>query len=330
MTDVVKMEIDGNTHEFPVIKGSEGEKPIDISKLRSSTGYITLDNGFGNTGSCQSGITFLNGEEGILRYRGYPIEQLANKSSFQEVAYLLLNGELPSQDQLKSFRSKITEHSTLPAGMSRMIDQFPNDTHPMGVTSAMLSSLTAFYPEYVTKTNLSDDDITELYAQLMGEAKVIISQFYRKTKGLPSVPTNGELSYAGDFLNMMFGGEGGNEVSAAVMDAFDVLLTLHADHEQNCSASTVRVVGSSKVNLFAATSAGVDALWGQSHGGANQAVLEMLEAIQEDGGGYKKFIDKAKDKSDPFRLMGFGHRVYKKFDPRATIIKKPVIQFLSN
>lgn len=322
MSDVVKLEIEGKSYELPVITGSEGEKAIDISSLRSSTGYITLDNGFGNTGSCQSAITFLNGEEGILRYRGYPIEQLAKKSPFQEVAYLLLNGELPNQSQLTTFKSKITENSMLPKGMFKMLEQFPHSTHPMAVTSAMFSALTAFYPEYVKKSDLTKEEMTNLFCQLMGQAKVLISQFYRNTKGLKPVATNGKLTYAGDFLNMMFGGETGVEVSSAVSDAFDILLTLHADHEQNCSASTVRVVGSSKVNLFASVSSGVDALWGQSHGGANQAVLEMLEAIQEDGGGYKKFIDKAKDKNDPFRLMGFGHRVYKKFDPRATIIKE--------
>ena len=322
MTDFVKIQIEDTTHEFPVVEGSEGEKAIDISALRASTGYITLDNGFGNTGSCQSGITFLNGEEGILRYRGYPIEQLAIKGSFQEIAYLLLNGELPSQTELKNFKSKITAHSSIPKEMTNIINQFPNSTHPMAVASAMFSSLAAFYPEWVSKTELTDEDILNLYTQTMGQAKAIISQFYRKTQGLSPVATNGNLTYAGDFLNMMFGGEGGKEVSKAVSDAFDILLILHADHEQNCSASTVRVVGSSKVNLFASVSAGVDALWGQSHGGANQAVLEMLEAIQQDGGGYQKFIAKAKDKNDPFRLMGFGHRVYKKFDPRATIIKE--------
>jgi citrate synthase len=322
MADVVKVEIEGKTYELPVITGSEGEKAIDISKLRASSGYITLDNGFGNTGSCQSAITFLNGEEGILRYRGYPIEQLAQKSSFQEVAYLLLNGELPSQSELSNFKNKITENSKLPEGMYKLIDQFPNSTHPMGVASSMFAALSAYYPEFVSKTELSTAEMNDLFCQLMGQAKVIISQFYRKTQGLSPVSTNGNLSYAGDFLNMMFGGETGKEVSSAVSDAFDVLLTLHADHEQNCSASTVRVVGTSKVNLFGSVSAGINALWGQSHGGANQAVLEMLEAIQADGGGYQKFIEKAKDKNDPFRLMGFGHRVYKKFDPRATIIKK--------
>ena len=322
MSDVVKIDIEGNSYELPVITGSEGEKAVDLSTFRSTTGYITLDNGFGNTGSCKSAITFLNGEEGILRYRGYPIEQLAKRSSFQEVAYLLLNGELPSQSQLNNFKSKITENSSLPEGMHNLINSFPDSTHPMGVTSSMFAALTAYYPELVTKTNLNQEEMNNLFCQLMGQVKVIISQFYRKTQGLDPVATNGELSYAGDFLNMMFGGETGKDVSKAVSDAFDVLLTLHADHEQNCSASTVRVVGTSKVNLMASVSAGVNALWGQSHGGANQAVLEMLEAIQKDGGDYKKFVDKAKDKNDPFRLMGFGHRVYKKFDPRATIIKE--------
>ncbi len=321
MSDVVKITYGDQEYELPVVKGSENELGIDISKFRAASKMITLDNGFGNTGSCSSEITFLNGEEGILRYRGYPIEQLSEDASFEEVAYLLLKGDLPSKSELDAFISLVNEFNAIPEGLQQTIETFPADAHPMGVLSSCLSMLPAYYPEYVKKTNLSDDEMLKNIAQIMGQTKAILAYFYRHSKGEEHVSSNPELSFAADFLHMMLS-KNGKDVPEEVSKAFDTLLVLHADHEQNCSASAVRVVGSSKVNLFAAVSAGVNALWGPLHGGANQAVLEMLEAIQEDGGDYEKYIAKAKDKNDPFRLMGFGHRVYKRFDPRARIIKK--------
>ena len=318
--EVAKLELDGKTIELPVITGSENEKAIDIRKLRAETGYITLDNGFMNTGSCQSNITFLDGEKGILRYRGYPIEQLAEHSSFVEVAYLLNFGKLPTKTELDFFYEKVTSFATLPEGITKIIDQMPNDAHPMGVVSAVTSSLSAFYPEFLTSP-LDPVNRERAIAQLMAQVKIITSYFYRKTVGKAPHRSHPSLGFSKDFLNMMFFEEG-KEVDDEVANALDVLFILHADHEQNCSASTVRVIGSSDANIFATISGGIDALWGQLHGGANQRVLEMLEQIQNAGGDYKKFIEKAKDKNDSFRLMGFGHRVYKNFDPRATIIKK--------
>lgn len=318
--DVVKLEVKGKTYEFPVVTGTENEKAIDISGLRAKTGYVTLDHGFVNTGSCCSEVTYLNGEKGVLRYRGYPIEQLAEKSNFTEVAWLLNYKELPSQDQLKQFEKELAQFSTLPEGLTRLLDQFPKNSHPMAVISSGLTALSAFYPEF-----LSSDPSEELrhraLVQGMAQLKMMMTHFYRRTQGLDPVKSNQDLSYSADFLHLMFS-KNGTEVDAEVAKALDVLLILHADHEQNCSTSTVRVVGSGQANVFASLSAGVNALWGPSHGGANQAVLEMLEQIQENGGDYKKFIGKAKDKQDSFRLMGFGHRVYKNFDPRAKIIKK--------
>lgn len=320
MTKMAKIELEGTVHEFPIIEGSEGEKAIDISKLRGSTGYITLDNGFANTGSCESNITFLNGEQGILRYRGYPIEQLAEHSRFMEVAYLLNYGELPTAEQLKKYEASVEEYAYLPVGICKMLDHYPKDAHPMGVAASVTSALSSFYPS-VLNPNLSEEEMDRCNVQMMAQMKIIISYFYRRTQGLEPLASTPGMGLAEDFLKMMFYKEGFS-VDPEIAKALDVLLILHADHEQNCSASTVRVVGSSLANVFAATSAGIDALWGQLHGGANQAVLEMLSQIQEGGGDHKKFIAKAKDKNDPFRLMGFGHRVYKNFDPRAKIIKK--------
>lgn len=320
MSQSVKLEIDGKTHELPIVEGTEKERAIDISKLRATTKLVTLDNGYMNTGSCQSAITFLDGEKGILRYRGYPIEQLAQRSNFTEVAYLLNEGELPSSSELKDFDRQVAEFSTLPAGISQMLDQFPVNAHPMGVLASGIAALSAFYPEYLTPEPGLDLQRRAL-PQLMGQVKTMMAHFYRRSHGQDPVRTAQSLSYAGDFLHLMFSKKG-SEVDADVARALDVLLTLHADHEQNCSTSTVRVVGSSHANVFATISAGVSALWGQLHGGANQAVLEMLEGIQKDGGDHKKALERAKDKSDSFRLMGFGHRVYKNFDPRAKIIKK--------
>lgn len=320
MTDVAKLDLGDKKIDLPIITGSEGEKGLDISALRKETGYITLDNGFVNTGSCKSAITFLDGEKGILRYRGYPIEQLAEKSSFLEVSYLLKFGELPSKKDLDFFEEKITSFATLPEGITNMLDQFPKDAHPMAVMSATTAALAGFYPEFL-KTPLTDVQRDRAFAQMLAQLKIIAAYFYRRSQGKEPRRSHPSLGFSKDFLNMMFFEEG-KEIDDEVAKALDILFILHADHEQNCSASTVRVIGSSQANVFATISGGIDALWGPLHGGANQKVLEMLEEIQAAGGDYKKFLEKAKDKNDSFRLMGFGHRVYKNFDPRATIIKK--------
>ena len=317
--EVAKLTLGDKTLDIPVIIGSEGERGLDIKALRAETGLITLDNGFVNTGSCTSAITFLNGEKGILRYRGYPIEQIAEKSSFMETSYLLNNGKLPNNAEYEEFYKKVSSYRELPEGVLNIIKQFPNDAHPMGVVGAATSSLSAFYQSYLNAP-LTSDQREEAICQLLAQVKTIAAAFYRQTQGKAPIASNPELGYTKDFLNMMFGEE--KEISDEVANALDVLFILHADHEQNCSASTVRVIGSSQANVFASIAGGIDALWGQLHGGANQRVLEMLEEIDKAGGDYKKFISKAKDKEDPFRLMGFGHRVYKNFDPRATIIKQ--------
>lgn len=319
MSETAKLVLGEQTVELPIIVGSEGEKAIDITKLRSTTGFITLDNGYMNTGSCTSDVTFLNGEKGILRYRGYKIEDLAAKSNFIETSYLLVNGELPTARQLEFFKEKITSFATLPNGITRMLDTFPRDAHPMGVLSSTVSALSAYYPDFL-EPNMTDTEKDRMVAQLMAQVKVIMAYFYRRTKGEDPVRSHPSFGYCADFINMMHY-KPGYEVDHEVAKALNVLLILHADHEQNCSASTVRMVGSSNANIFATISAGIDALWGPLHGGANQAVLEMLETIKKNGGDYKKFIKKAKDKNDSFKLMGFGHRVYKNFDPRANIIK---------
>ena len=320
MGKTAKLEIDGKQYELPLIEGSEGEPAIDIRTLRQVTGHITLDNGFLNTGSCMSKITFLDGEKGILRYRGYPIEQLAERSSFVEVAWLLNFGELPSKKTLELFRERMGAFSVLPEGVIRIVKSFPLNAHPMGVVAAATSSLCAFYPEYL-KTPLSEEDRERAIIQLMAQVKIIAAHFYRHSVEKSIRSSNPKLGYAADLLNMMFESES-ERSEPKVIKALDTLLILHADHEQNCSASTVRVIGSSQANIFATIAGGINALWGQLHGGANQRVLEMLEEIKKAGGNYKTFIEKAKDKNDPFRLMGFGHRVYKTFDPRAVIIKK--------
>ncbi len=311
--------IDGKSVQLPIIEGTEGEKALDISKLRAQTGYVTLDPGFKNTGSTQSKITFLDGEKGILHYRGYPIEELAEKSDFIEVSYLLIYGELPTKAQYDKFSNSINRHNNLHEDFKTILSGFPSTAHPMGVLSAMVSSLTAFYPGAI-KADIDDTDIT--ISRLMGKLPALAAWAYRNSKGFPfSYPS--DKDYCSNFLEMMFKQPNkAYEIDPVVVKALNVLLILHADHEQNCSTSTVRVVGSSHASLFASISAGINALWGPLHGGANQAVLEMLEAIKNDGGDTKKFLAKAKDKNDPFRLMGFGHRVYKNFDPRARIIKK--------
>lgn len=311
-----KLDLGEKTIELDVMKGTEGEMAIDISKLRAATGFITYDNGLGNTGACTSEITFIDGEKGILKHRGYTIEELCEKSSFLEVSYLLIKGKLPSDSELNNFAKKISEHGKLPEGIKTLIKSFPKEAHPMGIASASMVALSGYYPNLIDQ-DLTDAQKEEIFPLLLGQFKSICAAVYRHGQGKEIVESNPNLDYVSDFLYMMTGSEPNKDVAKSL----DVLLILHADHEQNCSASTVRVVGSSKANLFASISSGIDALWGPLHGGANQAVLEMLEAIAKDGGGYEKFIAKAKDKDDSFRLMGFGHRVYKNFDPRAKVIK---------
>jgi len=321
MSDKAILEIDGNKYEFPIITGTENERAIDIKALRGATGGVTtIDPGYKNTGSCESAITFLNGEEGILRYRGYSIEELADKADFLEVAYLLIFGELPSQAQLDKFHGDIKAHSHVDEDVKKILDGFPKSAHPMGVLSSLTSALIAFNPSSVNIEN--DEDMYNAIVKIMGKFPVLVAWALRKREGQPLDYGDDSLGYVDNILKMMFKKPNADyEVDPVVSNALDKLLILHADHEQNCSTSTVRIVGSSHAGLFASLSAGISALWGPLHGGANQAVLEMLEAIKEDGGDTKKYMSKAKDKSDPFRLMGFGHRVYKNFDPRAKIIK---------
>ena len=313
-----KLEYDGKEYELPTVVGTEGEVGLDISKLRAQSKAVTLDGGYGNTGSCQSGITFIDGEKGILRYRGYPIEQIAEQGSFPEVCYLLLEGDLPTKDQLREFDDGLTYHSMLHEDMKKFFEGYPPTAHPMAILSSMVASLSAYYPGANLEANV-DVNIMRLLAK-----SITIAAFsYKKSIGQPFMYPRNDLSYTARFLNMMFAVPAEPyEVNPVLERALNMLLILHADHEQNCSTSTVRMVGSSGANLYASIAAGICALWGPLHGGANQKVIEMLRMIQEDGGGYQKFVDKAKDKNDDFRLMGFGHRVYKNFDPRARILKK--------
>jgi len=324
------LEVDGKRYEFPVLIGTENEIAIDIKALRGVTnGITTLDPGFKNTSSCESAITFLDGEKGILRYRGYSIEELADKSDFLEVAYLLIFGELPTEEQKLKFHRDIQKTSLVDEDIKKILDGFPKSAHPMGVLSALTSALTAFNPKSVNVE--SEEDMYRAICKILGKFPVLVAWAYRKEEGLPLAYGDNSLGYVENFIKMMF--ELPNEeykMNPVVVDALDKLLILHADHEQNCSTSTVRVVGSSHAGLFASISAGISALWGPLHGGANQAVIEMLEAIKEDGGDYQKYIAKAKDKNDPFRLMGFGHRVYKNFDPRANIIKVAAEEVLAD
>lgn len=321
MPDIAKLQIGDNSYEFPLVKGSENEVAIDIKTLRGTTnGVITIDPGYKNTGSCKSGITFLDGEKGILRYRGYAIEDLAEKADFLEVAYALIFGDLPTKEQLEKFDADIKSNSIVDEDVKKIIDAFPKNAHPMGVLSSLTSALVAFNPSSVNVD--SEEEMYNAIVKIMGKFPVLVAWAMRKKQGLPLNYGSKSLGYVANIMKMMF--EQPNEAYDAnpvIKDALNKLLILHADHEQNCSTSTVRIVGSSHAGLFASLSAGISALWGPLHGGANQAVLEMLEAIKEDGGDTKKYMAKAKDKNDPFRLMGFGHRVYKNFDPRATIIK---------
>lgn len=328
MSETAKLILDGKTYELPIITGSENEKAIDISKLRSTTGYITLDTGYKNTGSTVSKITFLDGEEGILRYRGYPIEQLAEEATFLEVAYLLIYGDLPNQKQIKFFEDSVTNHTLVHEDLRRIFEAFPTGAHPMGVLSAMLASLSTYYPE-AQNPNRSIEAIDLTMHRLVAKIPTLAAQAYKNSLGQPGVYPKNSYGYVENFLHMMFALPTTDyEVDPVVASALNKLLILHADHEQNCSTSTVRIVGSSQANLYSSISAGVAALWGPLHGGANQAVIEMLEMIKADGGNIDKWIDRAKDKNDSFRLMGFGHRVYKNFDPRARIIKKSCDQVL--
>ncbi len=322
MSEIAKLELGGKVFEFPVITGTENEKAIDISKLRSETGYITLDKGYKNTGSCLSEITFLDGEEGILRYRGYPIEELAEDASFLEVAYLILKGELPTISQLKEFEQTIDKHTLVHEDMKRFFEAYPAKAHPMGILASMICSMSTFYPES-QDPHRSKEAFELTKFRILAKLPTLAAMVYKNSMRHPFMyPKNG-LGYVENFMHMMYGMPTEDYTpNPIIAKALNKLLILHADHEQNCSASTVRIVGSSQANLYASISAGISALWGPLHGGANQAVIEMLEMIQNDGGDVDKWILKAKDKDDSFRLMGFGHRVYKNFDPRATIIKK--------
>ena len=319
MANTARLEVNEISIDLPLVIGSESEIGIDISKLRSQTKAITLDPGFVNTGSCESGITYLDGENGILRYRGYPIEQLAEKSNFLEVSYLLIYGELPTNQQLNDFEYNVKQHTLLHEDVRHIYQAFPKDAHPMAILSSIVCALSTFYPDF----SATDSDAVDLAIwRLMGKLPTIAAWSYKKNIGQPFVYPINEFTYTKNFLNMLFGVPTTNyEVPEEFVKALNVLFILHADHEQNCSTSTVRLVGSSEANLFASISTGIAALWGPLHGGANQAVLEMLKQIHNDGGDVQKFVKLAKDKASGFRLMGFGHRVYKNFDPRATILK---------
>lgn len=322
MSEIAEIILDGKKFEFPVITGTEGEKAIDISKLRDETGYVTLDTGYKNTGATKSAITFLDGESGILKYRGYPIEQIAEKSTFIEVAYLLIYGELPTKTELDNFNHEISRHTLIHEDMKKFFDGYPSKAHPMGQLVSLVCSLSSFYPESLNANPTAEDQNLTII-KLLAKMSTIVSWIHKKSLGHPLIYPQNKLDYVSNFLNMTFANRTEDyTVDPVVVDAMNKLLILHADHEQNCSTSTVRIVGSSDANLYASVASGISALWGPLHGGANQAVIEMLEAIKADGGDADKWLAKAKDKNDPFRLMGFGHRVYKNFDPRATIIKE--------
>ncbi len=321
---VTKMAINGKELELPIVVGSEDETGIDISQLRKRSGVVTLDTGYGNTGSCQSAITFINGEKGILRYRGYPIEQIAVTTRFPEVCYLLIYGELPTQEQYEEFREGLTHHTLIHEDMKKFFEGYAITAHPMAILSSMVAALSSYY-----ETAQNDEDMNLNIIRLLAKAKTIAAFSYKKSVGQPFVYPQNHLSYTKNFLHMMFSVPSEPyEVPEVLDEALNLLLILHADHEQNCSTSTVRMVGSSETNLFASISAGINALWGPLHGGANQKVIEMLQHIIDDGGDYKKYVDMAKDKDSPFRLMGFGHRVYKNYDPRAKILKESADQVL--
>jgi citrate synthase len=320
MAETAKLMVDGKTFELPIVRGSEGETAIDISNLRAEMGLITLDPGFANTGSCLSSVTFLDGEKGILRYRGIPVEQLAEHSRFVETAYLLINGELPTREELDRFSSFLNDHSLVHEDMRAYFEKFPRGAHPMGILASMVNALRAFYPEIPERTE--EEEINLAFARLLSKVRTLAAMSYRISRGHKVIYPRHDLLYCANFLNMMFD----SPVKPYVIDddivkALNVFWILHADHEQNCSTAAVRLVGSARVNLYAAISAGIAALWGPLHGGANQAVVEMLQEIHDSGGDVAPYVAKAQDKDDPFRLMGFGHRVYKTYDPRANIMK---------
>ena len=324
-----EIKFDGQVYELPVFEGSEKEKAIEIGTLRSVSGLVTLDPGYKNTGATTSAITFLDGEKGILRYRGYPIEQLAEQSSFLEVAYLLIHGELPSKVEYEEFTTSIGKHTLVHEDFKTILNGFPSTAHPMGVLSSMVTALTAFYPEALDP-NRSWEAVNMGIIRIIAKMPTFAAWAYKNSKGHPAIYPDNRLDYCSNFLRMMFALPSEEYESDPLVSAsLEKLLILHADHEQNCSTSTVRIVGSSQASLASSISAGISALWGPLHGGANQAVIEMLEAIKADGGDTAKYLNKAKDKDDPFRLMGFGHRVYKNFDPRAKIIKKAADDVLS-
>ena len=328
MADHAEIHYDGQVYQIPVVEGSEGEKGLDIGKLRGQSGLITLDPGFKNTGSTTSAITFLNGEEGVLRYRGYAIEALANDASFTEVIYLLIYGELPNKTELEHFEGRIRSHTLVHENTQLMLQSYPLTAHPMGMLASCVNALSAYYPESLDPNRpWLKKEMTII--RLLAKLPTLIGMIYKRKMGHPNVYPTNNLGYVQNFQKMMFSLPTEDfEPDPVVTNALNQLLILHADHEQNCSASTVRLVGSSNANLYASIASGINALWGPLHGGANQAVIEMLELIQEDGGDVSKFVEKAKRKDDSFRLMGFGHRVYKNFDPRATIIKKACDQVL--
>jgi citrate synthase len=321
MGPTAKLLLDGETFELPIIEGTEGERAIDISRLRQETGLITLDPGYANTGSCQSSITFMHGEKGILRYRGIPVDQLAEHSTFVETAYLLINGELPTRRQLTRFSVLLNDHSLVHEDMREFFENFPRRAHPMGILSSMVNAMRAFYPELPELTE--EEEINVTFTRLLSKLRTMAAMSYKISRGHKVVYPRHDLTYAANFLNMMFDSPVlPYEIDDDLVDALNVFWILHADHEQNCSTAAVRLVGSARVNLYAAISAGICALWGPLHGGANQAVVEMLSEIEASGGDVDPFIARARDRNDPFRLMGFGHRVYKTYDPRARIMQK--------
>jgi len=320
MTEMATLTYKGQTYQLPVVEGTEGEKGIDISKLREASGLITLDSGYANTGSCTSAITFMDGEKGILRYRGIPVEQLAKYSTFRETAFLLVRGYLPTRRELNRFSVLLNDASLVHEDMKVFYQNFPKGSHPMGILSSMVNALRSFYPELQTQTVEEEIDVT--VTRLLSKVRTLAAMSYKMSRGHTVVYPRPDLSYCANFLNMMFDSPvKPYEIDDDLVEALNVFWILHADHEQNCSTSAVRMVGSGRVNLYAAISAGIAALWGPLHGGANQAVIEMLEDIASSGSGMQHYVDRAKDRQDPFRLMGFGHRVYKTYDPRAKIIK---------
>ncbi|MCA1901150.1 MAG: citrate synthase [Candidatus Hydrogenedens sp.] len=324
MTETCKLILRGNEYELPVFEGTEKEIGIDIRKLRETTGALTYDPGYGNTGSCKSGITYIDGEKGILRYRGYPIESLAGKFPFSQIAYLLIYGELPTPAQAKEWRRQLTLNSFIHQGMVNFFSFFPDNAHPMSILSSMVAAMPSFYPNY------EKEDINNIIVRIIGQAKTIAAFSYKKSIGEPYIYPRTDHSYCANFLRMMFASPAEDYVVPKVFEkALDLLLILHVDHEQNCSTSTVRMVGSSMANLYVSVSAGISALWGRLHGGANEAVLNMLQMIYNDGANYKKYVELAKKKNSDFRLMGFGHRVYKNYDPRAKLLKGAVDSIFS-